>query len=40
MGISNMKLGTRLTLGFGVVLVMLAIGTVVAVNRLGAMRIA
>ena len=37
MGISNMKLGTRLALGFGVVLAMLAVGTFVGVNRLGVM---
>ena len=37
MGISNMKLGARLALGFGVVLAMLAVGTFVGVNRLGAM---
>ena len=38
MGISNMKLGARLALGFGVVLAMLAVGTFVGVNRLGAMK--
>jgi methyl-accepting chemotaxis protein len=38
MGISNMKLGTRLALGFGVVLAMLAVGTFVGVNRLGVMK--
>ncbi|MBE0556189.1 MAG: MCP four helix bundle domain-containing protein, partial [Proteobacteria bacterium] len=37
MGISNMKLGVRLALGFAVILAMLAIGTFVGVNRLGAM---
>ncbi len=35
MGISNMKLGAKLTLGFGVVLAMMAIVTAVAINRLG-----
>ena len=38
MGISNMKLGTRLALGFGVVLAMLAVATFVGVNRLGVMK--
>jgi methyl-accepting chemotaxis protein len=37
MRISNMKLGTRLALGFGVVLAMMAVGTVVGINRLGMM---
>ncbi len=37
MGIAKMKLGTRLTLGFALILAMMAVVTVIAITRLGVM---